>query len=130
MNIDKNLYDHVASQKDKKVPYAIVRGTVTPIGTPLQSIMSPSVTGVLQVIKVKYFKFVLHSIVFVYVLHRNDLLSVNIESRGVLRAFGRSNENCFMCHQAKCHFKCRIKVLELKFSIHCQLIFWVRSAIV
>lgn len=53
LNIDKDLSEHVGAQKDKKIPYAIVRGTVQPIGTPLQSIMSPSVTGVLQVITVK-----------------------------------------------------------------------------
>lgn len=53
LKIDQNLIEYVASQKDKKIPYAIVRGTVTPIGKPLQSIMSPSVTGVLQIIKVK-----------------------------------------------------------------------------
>lgn len=53
LNIDKDLPEYVGAQKDKKVPYAIVRGTVAPIGKPLQSMMSPSVTGVLQVIKVK-----------------------------------------------------------------------------
>lgn len=53
LTIDKQLTEYVGAQKDKKVPYVIVRGTVSPIGTPLQSIMSPSVTGVLQVIKVK-----------------------------------------------------------------------------
>ncbi|XP_055317997.1 mitochondrial E3 ubiquitin protein ligase 1 [Sitodiplosis mosellana] len=50
--IDKDLNDYVGAQKNRKIPYAIVRGTVEPIGKPLQSIMSPSVTGVLQVIKV------------------------------------------------------------------------------
>lgn len=53
LNIDNDLSNYVAAQKDKKIPYAIVRGTVSPIGKPLQSIMSPSVTGVLQIIKVK-----------------------------------------------------------------------------
>lgn len=53
LNIEKELHEYVGAQKDKKVPYAIVRGTVSPIGKPLQSIMSPSVTGVLQVITVK-----------------------------------------------------------------------------
>lgn len=61
MNIDKDLSEYVAVQKDKKIPYAIVRGTVAPIGTPLQSIMSPSVTGVLQVIKVKLVDLVISS---------------------------------------------------------------------
>ncbi|XP_036336409.1 mitochondrial E3 ubiquitin protein ligase 1 [Rhagoletis pomonella] len=49
--IDGDLKKYVASQKDKKIPYAVVRGTVTPIGVPMRSVMSPSVTGVLQVIK-------------------------------------------------------------------------------
>lgn len=53
MSIDKDLSDYVASQKNQKIPYVILRGTVQPIGKPLQSIMTPSVTGVLQVIKVK-----------------------------------------------------------------------------
>ncbi|XP_037825517.1 mitochondrial E3 ubiquitin protein ligase 1 [Lucilia sericata] len=51
LSIDNDLKDFVARQKDKKVPYAVVRGTVTPIGVPMRSVMSPSVTGVLQVIK-------------------------------------------------------------------------------
>lgn len=53
LSIDNTLSENVAAQKNRKIPYAIIRGTVTPIGQPLQSIMTPSVTGVLQVIKVK-----------------------------------------------------------------------------
>lgn len=53
LNIDNNLIEYVGAKKDKKIPYAIVRGTVSPIGVPLQSIRSPNVTGVLQVITVK-----------------------------------------------------------------------------
>uniref|UniRef100_A0A1A9X0D7 RING-type E3 ubiquitin transferase n=1 Tax=Glossina brevipalpis TaxID=37001 RepID=A0A1A9X0D7_9MUSC len=49
--LDNDLKRHVAKQKDQKVPYAVIRGTVTPIGVPMRSVMSPSVTGVLQVIK-------------------------------------------------------------------------------
>ncbi|XP_073842026.1 mitochondrial E3 ubiquitin protein ligase 1 [Musca autumnalis] len=51
LTIDKDLKEFVAKQKDSKVPYAVVRGIVTPIGVPMRSVMSPSVTGVLQVIK-------------------------------------------------------------------------------
>lgn len=36
---------------DNKIRYGVIRGTVTPIGTPLKSVMSPSVTGVLQIMK-------------------------------------------------------------------------------
>lgn len=32
----------------------MIRGTVTPIGTPIQSVIAPSVTGVVQVIKLRY----------------------------------------------------------------------------
>lgn len=52
MNIDKELIKYVAIQKDKKLPYVVLRGTVTPMGTPLKSIKSDGVSGVLQVIKV------------------------------------------------------------------------------
>uniref|UniRef100_D3TMJ3 RING-type E3 ubiquitin transferase n=1 Tax=Glossina morsitans morsitans TaxID=37546 RepID=D3TMJ3_GLOMM len=49
--LDNDLKRYVGKQKDQKVPYAVIRGTVTPIGVPMRSVMSPSVTGVLQVIK-------------------------------------------------------------------------------
>ncbi|XP_067647662.1 mitochondrial E3 ubiquitin protein ligase 1 [Eurosta solidaginis] len=49
--INNDLKDLVSRSKDKKIPYAVLRGTVSPIGVPLRSVMSPSVTGVLQVIK-------------------------------------------------------------------------------
>ncbi|XP_037881750.1 mitochondrial E3 ubiquitin protein ligase 1 isoform X2 [Glossina fuscipes] len=49
--LDSDLKRYVGKQKDQKVPYAVIRGTVTPIGIPMRSVMSPSVTGVLQVIK-------------------------------------------------------------------------------
>lgn len=52
--IDGDLKKYVGAQKDKKIPYAVVRGTVTPIGVPMRSVMSPSVTGVLQVIKLRW----------------------------------------------------------------------------
>lgn len=48
--IDADLVRHVGAQKDQKLGYAVVRGTVKPIGPPIRSVMSPSVTGVLQVI--------------------------------------------------------------------------------
>ncbi|KAJ6644431.1 Mitochondrial E3 ubiquitin protein ligase 1 [Pseudolycoriella hygida] len=49
--IDENLINTVKQSKDGKIGYGIIRGTVKPIGQPIQSIMSPSVTGVLQVVK-------------------------------------------------------------------------------
>lgn len=82
MNIDQNLFEHVAAQKDKKVPYAIVRGTVTPIGTPLQSIMSPSVTGVLQVIKVKYVHMTLNLFEALLKINGNFFFSEHRITRG------------------------------------------------
>jgi len=49
--IDENLKNIVKQSKDGKINYGIIRGTVKPIGQPMRSVMSPSVTGVLQVIK-------------------------------------------------------------------------------
>ncbi|XP_052862669.1 mitochondrial E3 ubiquitin protein ligase 1 [Anopheles cruzii] len=46
--IDENLSDRLRREPDQKLKYAVIRGSVTPIGTPLHSAMSPSVTGVLQ----------------------------------------------------------------------------------
>lgn len=56
--IDGDLKDYVGAQKDKKIPYAVVRGTVTPIGVPIRSVTSPSVTGVLQVIKLRWLQII------------------------------------------------------------------------
>lgn len=56
LSLDSNLSQHVASHSHGKIPYVIIRGTVKPIGQPLQSIMTPSVTGVLQIIKVKWIR--------------------------------------------------------------------------
>lgn len=53
-SIDENLKDIVKQSKDGKISYGIIRGTVKPIGQPIQSVMSPSVTGVLQVIKLRF----------------------------------------------------------------------------
>lgn len=53
--IDENLKDIVRNSKDGKINYGIIRGTVKPIGEPMRSVMSPSVTGVLQVIKLRLF---------------------------------------------------------------------------
>ncbi|XP_030385095.1 mitochondrial E3 ubiquitin protein ligase 1 [Scaptodrosophila lebanonensis] len=50
-NIDAELKTIVEKQRDKKIPYAVIRGTVTPIGVPLRSALVPSVSGVLQVVK-------------------------------------------------------------------------------
>lgn len=44
----------VKNSPDGKISYGIIRGTVKPIGQPIQSVMSPSVTGVLQVIKLRF----------------------------------------------------------------------------
>lgn len=52
-SIDENLKQYVSQQKDQKIDYAIIRGTVKPIGAPMQSSYSPSVTSVLQVIKIR-----------------------------------------------------------------------------
>lgn len=41
---------YVGSQENQKLGYVVVRGTVKPIGPPIRSVMSPAVTGVLQVI--------------------------------------------------------------------------------
>lgn len=54
LSLDAKLREHVSSKSGQKVPYAIIRGTVQPIGTPIASVMSPSVTGVIQVIKLKW----------------------------------------------------------------------------
>ncbi|XP_037721202.1 mitochondrial E3 ubiquitin protein ligase 1-like [Drosophila subpulchrella] len=49
--IDEKLKTLVELQPDKKIPYAVIRGTVKPIGDPLQSSLGPSVSGVLQIVK-------------------------------------------------------------------------------
>ncbi|XP_065090491.1 mitochondrial E3 ubiquitin protein ligase 1 [Ochlerotatus camptorhynchus] len=48
--IDESLSERL-KKGDNKIKYGVIRGTVTPIGTPLKSVMSPSVTGVLQIMK-------------------------------------------------------------------------------
>jgi len=50
-NIDGDLKSVVERQRDKKIPYAVIRGTVTPLGVPLKSSLVPSVSGVLQIVK-------------------------------------------------------------------------------
>ncbi|XP_055373289.1 mitochondrial E3 ubiquitin protein ligase 1 [Condylostylus longicornis] len=50
LNLDSDLKSTIAKEKNK-IPYAVIRGIVTPIGSPMRSVMNPSVTGVLQVIK-------------------------------------------------------------------------------
>ncbi|XP_053672374.1 mitochondrial E3 ubiquitin protein ligase 1 [Anopheles nili] len=48
VQIDELLPDRIRKEPDQKLKYAVIRGSVTPIGTALRSAMSPSVTGVLQ----------------------------------------------------------------------------------
>ncbi|XP_029734744.1 mitochondrial E3 ubiquitin protein ligase 1 [Aedes albopictus] len=48
--IDETLPERL-KRTDNKIKYGVIRGTVTPIGTPLKCVMSPSVTGVLQIMK-------------------------------------------------------------------------------
>ncbi|XP_001352428.2 mitochondrial E3 ubiquitin protein ligase 1 [Drosophila pseudoobscura] len=50
-NIDGDLKSIVERQQTKSIPYAVIRGTVTPIGVPLRSSLVPSVSGVLQIVK-------------------------------------------------------------------------------
>ncbi|BFF99285.1 mitochondrial E3 ubiquitin protein ligase 1 [Drosophila madeirensis] len=50
-NIDGNLRSIVERKVDKSIPYAVIRGTVTPMGVPLRSTLVPSVSGVLQIVK-------------------------------------------------------------------------------
>lgn len=50
--IDESLVDRLKTSNNK-IKYGVIRGTVTPIGTPLKSVMSPSVTGVLQIMRLK-----------------------------------------------------------------------------
>lgn len=51
LNIDKNLKEKIESSDQKTIPYAAIRGTVVPIGQPVRSITTSSVTGVVQVLK-------------------------------------------------------------------------------
>lgn len=51
LKINSQLKEYVNKQESKRVPYAVIRGTVVPIGSPIRSGMTPSVTGVLQIIK-------------------------------------------------------------------------------
>lgn len=53
LSIDSNLKEYVKSQNNHKVSYAIIRGSVVPIGAPIQSVIAPSVTGVVQTIKLR-----------------------------------------------------------------------------
>uniref|UniRef100_A0A1Q3FAG0 RING-type E3 ubiquitin transferase n=1 Tax=Culex tarsalis TaxID=7177 RepID=A0A1Q3FAG0_CULTA len=48
--IDDSLADRLR-KSGNKINYGVIRGTVTPIGNPLNAVMSPSVTGVLQIMK-------------------------------------------------------------------------------
>lgn len=55
----------MATRPENKVQYAVVRGTVKPIGPPMHSVLSPSVTGVLQVIKLNEHRGIFGDIVCV-----------------------------------------------------------------
>lgn len=48
--IDDTLTDRLR-KSGNKINYGVIRGTVTPIGNPMHAVMSPSVTGVLQIMK-------------------------------------------------------------------------------
>uniref|UniRef100_A0A182J2Y4 RING-type E3 ubiquitin transferase n=1 Tax=Anopheles atroparvus TaxID=41427 RepID=A0A182J2Y4_ANOAO len=48
LQIDDQLTERIAKEPQQKLKYAVIRGSVKPIGTALHSAMSPSVTGVLQ----------------------------------------------------------------------------------
>ncbi|XP_067009107.1 mitochondrial E3 ubiquitin protein ligase 1 [Anabrus simplex] len=52
-DINHELEELVATQSDQKIPYAAIRGTVKAIGSPLRSINSPIITGVVQRLSVK-----------------------------------------------------------------------------
>ncbi|KRF99751.1 uncharacterized protein Dwil_GK26989 [Drosophila willistoni] len=49
--IDGDLRSALEKQQDKKIPFAVIRGTVTPIGPPIRSTLVPGVSGVLQIMK-------------------------------------------------------------------------------
>lgn len=49
--MNKDLAQTLLSAPGKKLDYAVIRGTVVPIGNPMKAVMSPSVTAVLQVMK-------------------------------------------------------------------------------
>lgn len=51
--LDKALTKLATTSPGKRLPYAIIRGTVTPIGKPMSSVMSPSVSAVIQVMKLE-----------------------------------------------------------------------------
>ncbi|XP_068156928.1 mitochondrial E3 ubiquitin protein ligase 1-like [Drosophila tropicalis] len=55
--IDGDLSRTLEKQQDKKIPYAVIRGTVTPIGQPIRSSLVPGVSGVLQIVKLTEHRF-------------------------------------------------------------------------
>lgn len=51
VNLGKGLVKTLQKSPGNRLDYAVIRGTVVPVGSPMTSVMSPSVTGVLQVMK-------------------------------------------------------------------------------
>lgn len=53
MPIDSNLQKIVLSHPDKKLPFVILKGNVKALGNPIISNNNPSVSGVLQTLRIK-----------------------------------------------------------------------------
>lgn len=53
LSIDKNLKEIVQTHPDGKLSYVSIRGTVKPLGNPIISNNNPSVTGVVQLLRIK-----------------------------------------------------------------------------
>lgn len=51
MTLSKELTKTLINIPGKRLDYAVIRGTVVPVGSPMKAVMSPSVTAVLQVMK-------------------------------------------------------------------------------
>lgn len=53
MEINKDLKEVVVTHPDQKLSYVSIRGNVKPIGNPIVSINNPSITGVIQLLRLK-----------------------------------------------------------------------------
>lgn len=51
MTLNKELSKTLLNAPGNRLDYAVIRGTVVPVGSPMKAVMSPSVTAVLQVMK-------------------------------------------------------------------------------
>lgn len=51
VTLNKELAKTLLDAPGKRLDYAVIRGTVVPVGSPMKAVMSPSVTAVLQVMK-------------------------------------------------------------------------------